>query len=172
MTGFPLSTSRLLLRRWTASDREPLAALNADPEVMRYFPSVLDREASDRLADYADGCFETLSAGGQPFGLTAVERRADGRFLGFTGLHRMRWYPDDVEIGWRLARDVWGQGLATEAARAWVARARDVHALPRLISVVHPGNAASLAVTRKLGMREGWRAEAEGQPHVVMVLDL
>lgn len=166
MTGVPLSTPRLLLRRWTAGDREPFAALNADPEVMAHFPAVLDREASDRLADYADGCFERLG-----FGLSAVEHRADGEFLGFTGLHRMRWYPEDVEIGWRLARSAWGQGFATEAARAWVEHARDVLRLPRLISVVAPANAASLAVTRKLGMVQGWRAEAEGRPHVVMVLE-
>lgn len=166
MDLLPPSTARLTLRRWTAGDREPFAALNADPEVMRYFPAALDREASDRLADYADGCFDRLG-----FGLSAVEQRSDGRFAGFVGLHRMRWYPDDVEIGWRLARWAWGRGYATEAARAWVARAREL-GLPRLVSVVDPGNAASLAVTRKLGMVEGWRSEAEGRPHVVTVLDL
>nr|WP_218885459.1 GNAT family N-acetyltransferase [Kineococcus aurantiacus] len=166
-----MSTPRLLLRRWTAADREPFAALNADPEVMRFFPSVLDREASDRLAHYADSRFEELSVDGEPFGLSAVQRREDGAFLGFTGLHRMRWYPEDVEIGWRLARHAWGRGYATEAARAWVGRARAL-GLPRLISIVDPDNAASLAVTRKLGMVEGWRAEAEGRPHVVTVLQL
>jgi RimJ/RimL family protein N-acetyltransferase len=154
-----------VLRRWTGADREPFAALNADPEVMRHFPSVLDRAASDALADYADSRFEEFG-----YGLAAVERRSDGEFLGFTGLHRMRWYPDDVEVGWRLARHAWGQGFATEAARAWVAHARDVLRLPRLISIVDPDNAASLAVCRKLGMTEGWRGVREDRPHVVMVL--
>ena len=169
---FELTTQRLLLRRWTAADREPFAALNADPETMRHFPAPLDRAASDRLADHCDGCFETLSVNGAPFGLAAVERRVDGRFLGFVGLHRMRWYPEDVEIGWRLTRDVWGQGFATEAAQAWVAYAQDVLRLPRLISIVSPENEASLAVTRKLGMSRGWTGEAEGRAHVVQLLDL
>lgn len=144
--------------------------MNADPEVMRHFPAVLDRSRSDSLADYCDECFDLLSAQGQPYGLGVVERREDGEFLGFTGLHRMRYYPDDVEIGWRLARDAWGHGYATEAASMWVGYARDVLRLPRLISIVDPDNAASLAVTRKLGMVEGWRGEREGRAHVVMVL--
>jgi RimJ/RimL family protein N-acetyltransferase len=165
--GSRLVTPRLVLRRWTEADREPFAALNADPEVMRYFPSVLDRAASDALAAYADSRFEEF-----PYGLSAVERRADATFLGFTGLHRMRWYPDDVEIGWRLARHGWGRGYATEAARAWVEHARDVLGLPRLISVVDPGNAASLAVCRKLGMAQGWSGVREERAHVVMVLQL
>lgn len=165
--GFRLATPRLLLRRWTAADREPFAALNADPEVMAHFPKTLDRAASDALADYCDGCFDRFA-----FGLTAVERRDDGTFLGFTGLHRMRWYPEDVEIGWRLARSAWGQGFATEAAALWVGYARDVLRLPRLISIIHPDNAASFAVARKLGMREGWRGDSEDRPHVVMTLDL
>lgn len=170
--GFRLTTPRLLLRRWTDADREPFAALNADPETMRHFPSTLERAASDELADYCDECFEVLTSYGQPFGLAAVERREDGRFLGFVGLHRMRWYPDDVEVGWRLARDVWGQGYATEAATIWLGFARDVLRLPRLISIVDPDNAASLAVTRKLGMTQGWTGEREGREHTVQVRDL
>jgi RimJ/RimL family protein N-acetyltransferase len=160
-----LSTPRLTLRRWTAGDAEPFAALNADPEVMRYFPSTMTREASDALADYADGCFDRLG-----FGLSAVE--FEGAFVGFVGLHRMRWYPDEVEIGWRLARPVWGRGIATEAAAIWVGYARDVLRLPRLISIIHPDNAASFAVARKLGMREGWRGDSEDRPHTVMTLGL
>lgn len=170
--GFGLTTPRLLLRRWTPADREPFAALNADPETMRHFPAPLERAASDQLADYCDDCFEVLSSHGHPFGLAAVERREDGRFLGFVGLHRMRWYPEDVEIGWRLSRDAWGRGYATEAASLWLGYARDVLGLPRLISVVAPDNAASLAVTRKLGMVPGWTGEREGRAHTVQVRDL
>ncbi|WP_380157317.1 GNAT family N-acetyltransferase [Kineococcus sp. R86509] len=165
--GFRLVTPRLLLRRWTAADREPFAELNADPEVMRHFPAPLDRAGSDALAERCDGVFEQ-----NPFGLSAVERREDGRFLGFTGLHHMRWYPDDVEIGWRLSRSAWGQGFATEAASMWVGYARDVLRLRRLISIIHPDNAASFAVARKLGMTEGWRGDSEERPHVVMTLPL
>lgn len=173
MTGVPfrLATQRLVLRRWSAADREPFAALCADPEVMRHFPAVLSRVEADALADRADGGFDAPRSGGSPYGLAAVERRADGEFLGFVGLHHMRWYPDDVEIGWRLARSAWGRGYATEAATAWVTHARDVLRLPRLISITTPGNAASLAVMRRLGMRFGWAASGEVD-HVVHVLDL
>jgi len=173
VTGVPfrLATQRLVLRRWSAADREPFAAMNADPEVMRHFPAVLDREASDALADRADGGFDRLRANGSPYGLAAVERRADGEFLGFVGLAPMRWYPDDVEIGWRLAPHAWGQGYATEAATAWVEHARDVLRLPRLISITVPANTPSLAVMRRLGMRFGWAASGEVD-HVVHVLDL
>jgi len=168
---FRLATQRLVLRRWSAADREPFAALCADPEVMRHFPAVLSRAEADALADRADGGFDAPRSGGSPYGLAAVERRADGEFLGFVGLHHMRWYPDDVEIGWRLARSAWGRGYATEAATAWVTHARDVLRLPRLISITTPGNAASLAVMRRLGMRFGWAASGEVD-HVVHVLDL
>ena len=171
--GFRIETPRLLLRRWAAGDREPFAALNADPEVMHHFPSVLDRAASDAFADRCDASFEqSAAAEAAPFGLAAVERREDGRFLGFAGLHRHRWYPDDVELGYRLARDAWGRGYATEAGAAWVAHAREAVRLPRLITIVAPGNAGSLAVAAKLGFREAWRAEREDVEHVVLVLDL
>lgn len=161
-----LTTPRLVLRRWRPEDRGPFAALTADPEVMAHFPGVLDRAASDALADR---CAATCDAAG--LGLTAVERRDDGAFLGFVGVHRHRWYPDDVEIGWRLARHAWGRGYATEAARAWAERAFTVLGLPRLVSITTPANAASTAVMHRLGMVEGWRAEHEGQRVVVHVLD-
>nr|WP_240896018.1 GNAT family N-acetyltransferase [Kineococcus siccus] len=159
------------MRRWSAADAEPFAALCADPEVMRHFPAVLSRAEADALADRADRCFDERRSAGSPYGLAAVERRADGEFLGFVGLHHMRWYPDDVEIGWRLARSAWGQGYATEAATAWVAYARDVLRLPRLISITVPGNTASTAVMRRIGMRFGWEGSGEVD-HVVHVLDL
>jgi RimJ/RimL family protein N-acetyltransferase len=168
---FRLATQRLVLRRWSDADREPFAALCADPEVMRHFPAVLSRAEADELADRADGAFERRRSNGAPYGLAAVERREDGRFLGFVGLNHMRWYPDDVEIGWRLARDAWGRGYATEAATAWVGYARDVLRLPRLISITVPANTASLAVMRRIGMRFGWAASGEVD-HVVHVLDL
>lgn len=97
-----LTTDRLLLRRWRDSDREPFAALNADPEVMRFFPSVLTREGSDAMIDRLDAGIEARG-----FGLWAVERRDTAAFIGFVGLSRPSFDPalaDQVEIGWRLAR--------------------------------------------------------------------
>ncbi len=170
MSGRPadavLETPRLWLRMWRPEDRKPFAALNADPEVMAHFPRPLSREESDALADRCDASFDSLG-----LGLAAVERRDDRAFLGFVGLHRHRWFPDDVEIGWRLARHSWGKGYATEAAVACRDHAFAVLGLPRLISITIDPNRASLAVMRRLGMREDHRATFEGIDFVVHSLE-
>src|SRR6266436_4809272 len=116
-------TDRLVMRRWRESDRDPFAAMNSDPEVMRYFPALLDRAASDALVDRIEDLFQR-----QGFGLWApevagTELANTGEFIGFTGLNPM---PGGVpgaggmEVGWRLARPAWHQGYATEAAAAAV----------------------------------------------------
>lgn len=116
VTDLYLRTQRLLLRRWRQTDREPFARMNADPEVMRYFVRPLDREESDAFAERTDRQFDERG-----YGLWAVEIPGLAAFAGYVGL----WYQDfpapftpAVEIGWRLDRPYWGQGYATEAARA------------------------------------------------------
>jgi ribosomal-protein-alanine N-acetyltransferase len=144
-------TERLVLRRWRASDRVPFAALNADPEVMRHFPQALTRQASDALAASADAHIER-----EGWGLWALEEQATGRFLGFTGLARPSVeapFMPAVEVGWRLARDAWGCGFATEAARAAVSFAFDELGLDEILSFTVEGNARSRAVMRRIGMR-------------------
>src|SRR5688500_789139 len=114
-TPIEFETPRLQLRQWRPSDREPFAALNADPVVMTHLPAPLTREESDALADR---CERLIAERG--WGAWATEIRATGEFIGYVGLHIPR---DDlplspcVEIMWRLARAQWGQGFATEAAR-------------------------------------------------------
>lgn len=147
-----LTTDRLLLRRWHGSDRAPFAALNADPEVMRYFPSTRTRAESDALVDRLDAAIEA-----DGFGLWAVERRDSGAFVGFVGLSRPSFDPalvGQVEIGWRLAREAWGQGVATEAAREVVRFAFDPSGadLPALVSFTAATNDPSRRVMRRLGM--------------------
>ena len=123
-----IETERLRLRTFRRSDLPVYAALNADPEVMRYLGGVIDRAESDHIATWAQ---QTYAA--HRMGLLAIERRVDGVFLGMCGLHPITWYPDDIEIGWRLAREYWGNGYATEAAAAWLQYGFESLALPRVI---------------------------------------
>lgn len=145
-----LQTERLLLRRWHSADRAPFAALNADPEVMRHFPEQLTRRQSDALADRIELAMER-----QGWGLWALEERATGRFIGFTGLARPGFqapFMPAVEIGWRLERAAWGHGFASEAARAAARFAFDEIALAEIVSLAVVANERSRAVMRRLGM--------------------
>ena len=145
-----IRTDRLIMRRWREADREPLAALNADPEVMRYFPAPLDRAASDAMVDRIEDLFLR-----QGFGLWALEISATGEFIGFTGLNPM---PGGVpgaggmEVGWRLARGAWHQGYASEAAVAAADVAFRGAGLAELWSMTAVANEPSQAVMRRLGM--------------------
>jgi RimJ/RimL family protein N-acetyltransferase len=145
-----IRTDRLVMRRWRDTDRAPFAALNADPEVMRYFPATLDRAASDSLVNIIEARFDY-----QGFGLWALELASTAEFIGFTGLNPM---PAGVpgaggtEVGWRLARRAWHQGYATEAATAAVHVAFNGAGLAELWSITAVLNEPSQAVMRRLGM--------------------
>ena len=148
--GPQLRTPRLLLRRWRDSDREPFAALNADPEVMAHFPEPLTRERSDHMIDVIEAEFDRCD-----FGLWAIEVVETGTFIGFAGLNEVGFqahFTPAVEIGWRLARPAWGHGYATEAARAALAYGFDVAGLSEVVSFTATTNLRSQAVMRRLGM--------------------
>jgi RimJ/RimL family protein N-acetyltransferase len=161
-----MTTDRLLMRRWRDADREPFAALNGDPQTMQYFPSTLDRAASDAFVDVIEARFEE-----QGYGLWALEVTATGEFIGYTGLNPM---PAGVpgaggmEIGWRLARHAWHHGYATEAARAALGVAFDGAGLPEVWSMTAILNEPSRAVMRRIGLTEAGRFEhprvPEGSP--------
>jgi RimJ/RimL family protein N-acetyltransferase len=145
-----VETERLLLRGWSDADPEPFADMNADPEVMRYMTGRLDRADSDALAARI---VEDWAANG--FGLWAVERRSDGRFIGFAGLWRPRFeapFMPAVEVGWRLARDAWGFGYATEGGRASVRYGFEEVGLDEIVSFTAVHNARSRRVMERLGM--------------------
>jgi RimJ/RimL family protein N-acetyltransferase len=150
-----LETARLVLRTFRSADLAPYAALNADPDVMRYLGGVISPAESDDIAAWAQ---ETYAA--HRMGLLAIERRTDGVFLGMCGLHHVHWYPD-IEIGWRLAREYWGNGYATEAAAAWLEYGFEMLALPRVISIADVPNSRSIAVMKRLGMTLDHEAELE-----------
>jgi RimJ/RimL family protein N-acetyltransferase len=151
-----LRTPRLLLRTFRRDDLPSYAALNADPEVARYLGGPLTRQDSDDIAAWAQECYAR-----EGLGLLAVERREDGAFLGMCGLHHQESYPDDVEVAWRLAREHWGQGYATEAATGWLDHGFGALHLPRVISITERPNLRSLAVMRRLGMVFDHEAEIE-----------
>jgi RimJ/RimL family protein N-acetyltransferase len=153
-----LTTPRLLSRSFRRDDLPHYAALNADLEVVRYLGGVpLSREESDQLAVWAQ---ERHAREGT--GLLAIECREGGAFLGMCGLHCLAdWYPDDIEVGWRLAREHWGHGYVTEAAAAWLEHGFTTLGLPRIISVTDPPNLRSLAVMHRLGMLVDHHAELE-----------
>ncbi|OEO32694.1 GNAT family N-acetyltransferase [Devosia insulae DS-56] len=143
-----LRTERLNLRTFTEADLPLYAALNADLEVMRFLGGVgLSREQSDGIASGAQRSFATTG-----IGKIAVERASDGAFLGMCGLSVEPWYPDDLEIGWRLARRHWGHGYASEAAAAWIGYAFDTLKAPRVISVTDVPNQRSIAVMQRIGL--------------------
>jgi RimJ/RimL family protein N-acetyltransferase len=145
-----IRTDRLVMRRWQDSDRDAYAAMNADPEVMRYFPATLDRAASNASMDRIEDLFDQ-----QGFGLWALEVAGSGDFIGFTGLNPMpAGVPGagDMEVGWRLARHAWHQGFATEAATAAAGVAFSGVGLDRIWSMTALLNRPSQAVMLRLGM--------------------
>ncbi len=145
-----LRTERLLLRPWQPADRAPFAALNADPEVMRHFPSTLDRAASDALADRAAAAVDERG-----WGLWAVEVPGTAPFIGFIGLAEPSFsahFTPAVEVGWRLARAHWGKGYAPEGARAALAYGFQVVGLDEIVSMTTTTNIGSQRVMQKLGM--------------------
>jgi RimJ/RimL family protein N-acetyltransferase len=143
-------TARLELRQWREGDLAPFAALNADPETMRFFPSALTRAESDSLATGAQ-----LQIAERGWGLWAVEVADSGRFIGFVGLAEPRFeahFTPAVEVGWRLARDAWGHGYATEGGRAALAFAFDELGLEEVVSFTAVVNERSRKVMERLGM--------------------
>ena len=148
--GGILLTDRLILRHWRESDREPFARLNADPRVMQFLPRLLSREESDAAAQRIEDHFR-----GRGFGLYAAELREDRAFIGFIGLSipafKARFSPC-VEIGWRLAAEHWGQGLAIEGARAVARHGFRELSLEEIVSFTVPANTRSRRVMEKLGM--------------------
>jgi RimJ/RimL family protein N-acetyltransferase len=145
-----LETPRLLLRRWRESDRVPFAAMNADPDVMRYFPATLSAADSDLLVD---GMTEQIVRSG--VGFWAAQCRASGEFAGFIGLNVPVFaapFMPCVEIGWRLARRFWNQGLATEGAAAVLAYGHGVRQLPEIVAFTAANNLPSRRVMEKIGM--------------------
>ena len=141
---------RLILRRWQASDYEPFAKLNADSEVMRYFPAPFSRSKSDAMIDRMEAHHDAHG-----FGFWAVEHRQTGEFMGLIGLSIPKFqahFTPTVEVGWRLAQPFWGHGYATEGARASLDYGFNTLKLPEIVAFTATINHRSIAVMKRLGM--------------------
>jgi RimJ/RimL family protein N-acetyltransferase len=143
-------TERLILRRWRPDDLAPFAALNSDPETMRYFPNLLTKEQSDQFVARIEAAFEEAG-----WGLWAVEVPGVTPFIGFVGL----WpatidapFTPATEVGWRLARPWWGRGFATEAARAALDFGFHDLGLGEIVSFTSRLNVPSQRVMQRVGM--------------------
>jgi RimJ/RimL family protein N-acetyltransferase len=146
-----IDTERLLLRQWRSTDFPAFAQLNGDEEVMRFFPSTLDEQDSNAMAQR---CLDLVARRG--WGFWAVQEKASGCFIGFIGLNdpvaELPFSPC-VELGWRLRRAWWGKGLATEGARAALEFAFSELSLNEVVSFTSVLNARSEAVMKRLGMQ-------------------
>lgn len=145
-----LETPRLLLRQWQESDLEPFAAMNADAQVMEFFPARLDAEKSREMVQHIQEHFKR-----EGFGLWALELRKSAEFIGFVGLSKPSFqahFTPCVEIGWRLAQRFWGQGYAPEAAREVIRAGFEQVKLPEIVSFTAAVNTKSIRVMQKLGM--------------------
>lgn len=151
--SFALVTERLILREWQDKDRPALAAILGDAHVRRFYPSVATRELVDAQIDNA---IEKTAENGFHFG--AAELKADGTLVGLIGLGVI---PDDtraaipgaprVEIGWQFDKAFWGQGLAPEGARAWLAHGWAI-GLKEIVAFTAAVNEPSRRVMEKIGM--------------------
>ena len=145
-----LSTGRLGLRRWVATDIDPFIRMNDDPIVMRYFPRLYTAEESTAMVQRIGAFFDQHG-----YGLYALELRTTGEFIGYTGFAEPSfdsWFTPCTEIGWRLRQEFWGQGLATEAARACLDHGFQTLGLQNIFSFTATVNTPSERVMQRIGM--------------------
>lgn len=141
-----IETERLVLRPWREEDRDPFWAMAQDPEVMRYLPPNTRAEA--------DAGVDRMIAMQREHGycLWSLERKDDGRFIGFCGLAPPRPPLTETEIGWRLERAAWGQGLACEGAQAGLDFAWRKLEVPTVVAITTVENVRSRRLMERLGM--------------------
>ena len=146
-----IETERLLLRRWRESDMKPFIRMNSDPEVMRFFPATMQPAQTERF--YGDILREFSEYG---YGLYAAEEKCGGKFIGFIGFHRAEFESDFcpcTEISWRLDREYWGKGYATEGAKACLEHGFENFKFEEIFSFTSIRNIASQRVMEKIGMQ-------------------
>ncbi len=154
MTGSILETERLYLRQWQPSDFVIFADMNADPEVMQYFPKLLSASVSDIIANK---CQQLIKENGWGFWAVSLKGclEKSNTFIGFVGLNQTHvdmTFAPCVEIAWRLRKEYWGKGYATEAAQASLKFAFDELALDEVVAFTAVINKRSQLVMERNGM--------------------
>lgn len=150
--GYLFTSDRLGFRNWTREDRDAFGEMNADPEVMRYFPEALDRQASEKLLLHLTDHFNERG-----YTYFATDLLATGELIGFIGLKDQDFdapHTPAVDIGWRLRRQFWGKGYATEGARRCLAFAFETLGLQRVVSHCPAINTPSERVMHRIGMQK------------------
>lgn len=156
----PLETERLILRLPSESDFDAFAAMNADPEVMRY---IGDGQPMSRPQAWRKLALIVGHWSLRGYGLCSVLERSTGEFVGCVGLWNPEGWPG-LELGWMLRRASWQKGYATEAASAALQYAFAELNRSSVISLIHPENVASIRVAERLGERRMERIELMGKP--------
>ncbi len=180
MADTVVETERLRLRTWDFADRAEFNRQLNVPAVMRWLGGVADEAVSN-------AAFERIDTYQRDFGFTfwIVERKSDGALLGFCGLKRANApggekFAGEVEIGWRLREDAWGQGIAKEAAIASLDLAFGRFGAPRVVAVTALGNFPSQGLMTRLGMRrreefdfvdQRFPADSDVNPQIVFVIE-
>jgi ribosomal-protein-alanine N-acetyltransferase len=155
----PIETERLLLRRWRRSDSAPFHEMNSDPAVVKFLLKPLSLDESNALIVRIENHFDQHG-----YGSWAVEEKATGCLIGFTGLVSPSFethFSPCVEIGWRFAKASWGKGYATEAARAALEFGFGPAGLSEIVSFTSPANVKSIAVMERLGMKRDFSGDFE-----------
>lgn len=145
-------TQRLIFRDWEERDLSEFRAMNKDPEVMKYFPKALSDGETQAFYDRIQDEFRDSG-----YGLYAVETKHNGEFIGFIGFHKATFEADFtpcVEIGWRLKRAAWGNGYATEGAKACLDYARRELGFDKVYSFTAKINLRSENVMKKIGLKK------------------
>jgi ribosomal-protein-alanine N-acetyltransferase len=164
-TSIVCETSRLILRKFNENDVDSILGFRGDPEVMRF--SVRGPETREDIQTrYLPSCLRRYSRDG--LGQWAVVRKSDGMCVGECGICTQEVDGErEFEIGYRMRRDCWGNGLATEAARACRDYGFNQAGLRRLISIIESENAASIRVAEKMGMTLEKRASFHEIPVLI-----
>ncbi|MFT0693293.1 GNAT family N-acetyltransferase [Acinetobacter bereziniae] len=148
---YELCTDRLLLRQWQPSDLEAFAKITSNPEVMQFFPKILNRQQSDELANQIKYLIEIKG-----WGLWAVELLETQELIGCIGLHPQASkfdFSPCIEIGWQLDPKFWNQGYATEGAHACLRFAFEELGFEEIVAFTAKHNFSSQKVMEKIGMR-------------------